>query len=100
MIFQGRGVQALCEQLRDKDRNGYRNLDDLVQHVAEDHLVSWGWNPGPGRTPVPVPHDVTVAAMKAWRDLGGSCPEDKTPWTGAQPAALSPSDAGVADGGQ
>jgi hypothetical protein len=37
-------------------------------------LVLWGWNPGAGRAPVPVPHDIFVAQFKLWADAGGPCP--------------------------
>lgn len=81
MVFEGLGPAALCEQLKDPARNGQRSLDDLLHHVEEDALVLWGWNPGPGRTPVPVPHAEVVAAFRAWRDLAGSCPLDREPVT-------------------
>jgi len=42
--------------------------------VGRDPLVPWGWAPGPGRTPVPVPHDRFVAAMKQWVADGAPCP--------------------------
>lgn len=74
MVFEGLGPSALCEQLKDPARNGQRSLDDLIHHVESDALVLWGWSPGPGRTPVPVPHSEVVAAFRAWKNLGGSCP--------------------------
>jgi hypothetical protein len=46
----------------------------LLNHVGEDKLVLWGWDPGNGRLPVTVPHDQFVAAFKLWADAGGPCP--------------------------
>ena len=75
MTFEGRTPKQLCEQLKDIKQTGGRNLQELVKHVAEDPLVAWGWDPGPGRTPVPTPRDQVVAALKTWIDAGAPCPE-------------------------
>ena len=74
MVFEGRSVPALCEQLRDPERNGGRDLDDLVEHVGHDALVVWAWTPGEGRTPPPVPFDEFVARFTRWAQAGGPCP--------------------------
>jgi hypothetical protein len=75
MTFQGRTPRQLCLQLKDARQTGGRNLAGLVDHVAHDELVSWGWAPGPGRAPVPVARPAFVAAMQAWVDAGAPCPE-------------------------
>jgi len=80
MVFEGRSVQALCEQLRDPKTNKHRSLADLVEHVEHDALVRYGWTPGPGRTPVPYPFKDFVEAMKAWERREGHCPNDRTKW--------------------
>ena len=74
MIFEGRSEAELCAQLKDPAQTGGRDLAALVEHVATDPLVGWGWDPGPGRTPVPVPRDELVRAMKAWVAAGAPCP--------------------------
>jgi hypothetical protein len=74
MIFEGRTPAQLCAQLRAPAQTNGRDLAALVAHVDHDPLVLWGWTPGPGRTPVPVAHDVFVAAMRAWVAAGGPCP--------------------------
>ena len=76
MVFQGRSPKQLCEQLKTPRETGGRTLAQLIDHVARDHLVSWGWDPGPGRTPVPVPREQVVAAMKLWVDANAPCPAD------------------------
>ena len=48
----------------------------LVEHVSHDALVLWGWDPGPGRTPVPVPHDEFVKALKTWIESGAPVPAE------------------------
>jgi hypothetical protein len=73
MVFIGLSEGELCERLKDKSRNGGRDLAALVQHI-DDKLVRWGWDPGVGRAPVPVPYEEFVAKFKTWADAGGPCP--------------------------
>lgn len=73
-VFIGRSVSALCAQLKDPAQTGNRSLEQLLDHVTNDALVKWGWNPGGKRTLPPLPHDKFVAAFKTWVDSGGACP--------------------------
>lgn len=75
MAWIGLPAAQLCAMIKDKKSNGDRDFAALLKHVSEDKLVLWGWNPGNGRLPVPVPHDQFVAAFKLWADAGGPCPE-------------------------
>jgi hypothetical protein len=36
----------LCAQLKDPARNGDRDLEALLDHMKNEPLVLWGWNPG------------------------------------------------------
>jgi len=45
-------MSEICRQLKDPQRNGGRNLEVLHEHLAKDHLVAWGWEPGLGAIPV------------------------------------------------
>jgi len=74
MVFVGRSEKELCEQIKDFQRNGGKDMTALVQHVSTDPLVLWGWAPGYGRRPVPVPHADFVAAFTRWANAGGPCP--------------------------
>ncbi|MGQ0383249.1 MAG: hypothetical protein ACT4UP_00980 [Gammaproteobacteria bacterium] len=74
MAWFGLNTRELCEMIQDENRNGDRDLDDLVKHVTEDKLVLWGWNPGAGRAPVPVPHAEFVARFREWADGDAPCP--------------------------
>lgn len=76
MVFEGVGGRALCEQLKDPQRNGHKDLTELVEHVSSDTIVLWGWAPGSGRAPVPVAHDAFVAAFKEWVSAGAPCPAE------------------------
>jgi hypothetical protein len=75
MIFEGRTPKQLCEQLKNPQHTGGKDLKALLDHVAHDKLVGWGWDPGPGRTPVPIPRAEAVRAMEAWIAAGAPCPE-------------------------
>lgn len=75
MVFENRIPRQLCEHLKDPSQNGGRTPEQIVEHVREAPLVLWGWNPGEGRTPAPVPHDEFVAAMTQWAEKGAVCPE-------------------------
>ena len=75
MVFEGRSPAQLCAQLKDPEQTGGKDLAGLLHHVSEDALVAWGWNPGEGRTPVPVPRDEFLAGFRAWIDAGAPCPE-------------------------
>jgi len=74
MVFQNMPVTALCEQLKNPEKNGHRSLAQLLDHVSNDALVKWGWAPGGKRTVPPLPHDKFVAAFKTWVDSNGACP--------------------------
>lgn len=75
LVFQDRSAAALARQLVDPMQNGGRTPFQVLQHLTEDPLVLWGWNPGEGRTPVDVPHAEFVAAVRAWIDAGCPIPE-------------------------
>jgi hypothetical protein len=75
LVFEGRSPRELAQQLADRARNGGREPAQLLDHVAEDPLVLWGWAPGSGRTPVPIPHPEFVAAMRAWVEAGCPVPD-------------------------
>ena len=74
MVFQGKTGAQLCADLKDPAKNGNRTLADLEQHVTNDPLVLWGFNPGPGRTVPPLTHAAFIARVQEWIAQGGPCP--------------------------
>jgi hypothetical protein len=74
MVFVGRTPAELCRQIKDPKQTGGRSLQQLLEHVANDELVGWGWNPGDGRALPPLSRSDTVAQMKIWIDGGAACP--------------------------
>jgi hypothetical protein len=75
MVFAGRSPADLCQQIKDPKQNGGRSLDQLLDHVANDDLVGWGWSPGDGRILPPLSRPETVAQMKIWIAGGAACPQ-------------------------
>lgn len=76
MIWQGLTDAQICRSIKNPKENKNRNIEQLVEHFAKDELVAWGWNPGEGRNPIPMPHDEFVAKVKQWQAAGAPCPAD------------------------
>lgn len=74
MAWEGKTLGQICEQLKDPNRNGSRDLAAIIKHVTTDTLVLWGWNPGKGRQPAPGSNAEFGALMQAWADSGAACP--------------------------
>ena len=75
MVFIGVTPAQLCATVKDRSATGGKDLAAMLKHNREDKLVGWGWDPGLGRQPVPVPREQFVAAFKTWMDLGAPCPK-------------------------
>ena len=73
LVWEGLTDRELCELFKDPTKNGQRNMDQIVEHMRTP-LVLWGWNPGEGRTPIPVPENVFLANAQRWVAEGGKCP--------------------------
>ncbi len=91
MVFISLSPASLCATVKDPQKNGGKDFDALVKHVAEDELVGWGWNPGGDRAPVPIPREEFVAKFKQWAAAGGPCP-DRPSALGPRPSGPSRSD--------
>jgi hypothetical protein len=74
MAWQGKTLGQICVQLKDKARNGGRDMAALEEHMATDDLVGWGWHPGGNRTPAPGTQAQFGALFKAWAQSGAYCP--------------------------
>lgn len=73
MIWEGLTDRQLCELFKDPKRNGGRDVDGIVEHMSTP-LVLWGWHPGGGRTPIPIPQSTFLANVKLWALKGAACP--------------------------
>ena len=74
MVFIHLTPAQLCATVKDAKATGGKDLAAMLDHAAKDKLVGWGWEPGLGRAPVPVPRDEVVAAFRTWMDAGAPCP--------------------------
>ena len=74
MVFLHLTPAQLCATIKDPARTGGKDLPAMLDHVASDPLVGWGWDPGAGRGPVPVPRAELTAAFRMWMDAGAPCP--------------------------
>lgn len=73
MIWEGLSDRQLCELFKDPAHNGHRTVDGMVRHMGTP-LVLWGWHPGEGRTPIPMPEGEFLAKVKEWASHGAACP--------------------------
>ncbi len=74
MGWEGLSLGELCEQLKDPQRTGGRDLEAVAEHMAEDELVAWGWRPGAGRQAAPGSQADFAELFRAWIDTGAVCP--------------------------
>lgn len=74
MAWEGKTLGQICQQIKDPARNGDMTMDELVEHMAHDELVGWGWAPGAGREPVPGTQAEFGELIDAWVKTGAACP--------------------------
>jgi hypothetical protein len=74
MAWEGKSLADICTQIKDRERNGGRSLDELAHHIGTDTLVGWAWAPGFGRRPVPGTQAEAGALVEAWVKTGAVCP--------------------------
>jgi hypothetical protein len=74
MAWEGKSLRQICQQIKDPKRNGGRTMAQIVDHMAHDSLVGWGWNPGGSRTPAPGTQQQLGALIQAWVETGSYCP--------------------------
>jgi hypothetical protein len=74
MAWQGKSLKEICEQMKDRSRNGGKPEQELIRHAKEDTVIGWGWAPGGGRKPAPGSQAQFGALLEAWLQTGGSCP--------------------------
>lgn len=73
MNWVGLQGAALCKVFREPRTNGNRSLAMLEQHMVTDHLVAWGWKPGPGRALPPLDKATFDEQVRAWIRNGAPC---------------------------
>lgn len=74
MAWAGKSLAEICAQIKDPERNGGKSMAELVEHMAEDELVGWGWQPGSDRVPAPGTQQAFGRLIAAWAETGAHCP--------------------------
>jgi mono/diheme cytochrome c family protein len=75
MSWLGLSGSALCKVFRDPKTNGNRSLAAIEQHLVTDHLVAWGWSPGPARQLPPLAKPAFDEQVRLWIRNGAPCDE-------------------------
>lgn len=75
MAWQTKTLGQICEQAKDRRRNGDKSLAQMHEHMAHDTLVGWAWNPGGTRAPAPGTQQQFGALIAAWIETGAECPK-------------------------
>ncbi len=74
MAWQDKTLPQICEQIKDKRRNGGKTLAQIHEHMAHDGLVGWGWQPGGDRVPAAGSQVRFGELIQAWIATGAACP--------------------------
>lgn len=74
MAWEGKTVGEICLQIKDRQRNGGRSVEELIHHIGDDTLVGWAWAPGSERRPAPGTQKEAGALVAAWVKTGAACP--------------------------
>ena len=82
MAWEYMTAPELCAQLLDPARNGDKTVTELHEHMTEDLLVLWAWEPGlhpDGTARSRPPHDLPAweTAVAAWVEAGAPCPSEE-----------------------
>ena len=75
MAWIGRSLGQICEQIKDRARNGDRSIEKVVEHMAGDELVGWAWHPGGDRMAAPGTQKEFGELLEAWARNGAHCPK-------------------------
>jgi hypothetical protein len=79
MSWLGLSGAGLCKVFRDPKTNGGRSLAALEEHMTTDHLVAWGWQPGPGRELPPLDKAMFDEQVRIWIRNGAPCDATEPP---------------------
>lgn len=69
---QDKLLKQICEQIKDRQRNGGKSLAQIQEHIAHDTLVGWAWAPGGERKPAPGTQGFG-SLVEAWAATGAAC---------------------------
>jgi len=73
----GKSSVEICNQLRDPERNGGRDFNEIAGHLDHDLILHWAWAPGGTREPAPYSLQEHVNDILAWGVAGYPCANDE-----------------------
>jgi hypothetical protein len=74
MAWEGKSLTEICDQIKDRERNGGKTLAELGEHMANDTLVAYGWRPPAHLEPAPGDQQRFGQLFHAWLEAGAHCP--------------------------
>ena len=74
MAWDGLSSREICLALI-SNKDGRFPLKKIPEHVREDKLVLWAWEPGSGRDRIPMEISEFHRLIDQWADGNGACPE-------------------------
>jgi hypothetical protein len=74
MAWEGKSLTEICDQIKDRERNGGKTLAALGAHMANDALVAYGWSPPAHLEPAPGDQQLFGQLFHAWLEAGAHCP--------------------------
>ncbi|MCY4336088.1 MAG: hypothetical protein OXC60_15625 [Litoreibacter sp.] len=72
----GKDADHICQQLRDPEQNGGRDMLELAAHLDHDVILHWAWSPGGTREPAPYSLQEHVNDILIWGVAGFPCAAD------------------------
>ena len=80
MRWEGLNRVEIAESMLNRENNGNRSLEEIVEHLTEHELVLWAWEPGVDaegnqRELPPVSKEDYIKAVKEWAEAGAPIPE-------------------------
>ena len=73
MAWEGKSLTEICDQIKDRERNGGKTLAELGAHMATDALVAYGWRPPAHLEPAPGDQQRFGQLFHAWLEAGAHC---------------------------
>lgn len=81
MAWEGLSRVEIAQAMLDKSKNGGRSIEEIGEHLTEDPLVLWAFDPGVNNEGVPrekppVSKDDYINAVKQWIAEGAVIPNE------------------------
>ncbi len=71
----GKSSHYICNQLKDRKRNGNMSIREIAAHLDHDLILHWAWAPGGKRQPAPYSLQQAMDFLMMWSAAGTPCPK-------------------------